>query len=358
MNPGQLIYQIGLHPPHRYPGGGSRPRFCCLRTRTIIWAAASTLAADPARVSTLVKRPLAAAVPRPRLLPYHGHVLVATLLRRGATTTAKVYCYGSSDPVVLGGAAGLARRLAEQHQARTALVVWFLPPGGRPDSQAVATRVQLRAFEARPPAEVTDTSEPVTCYHDLPAAVAATFAQFAGVMAADGFAFLYQRMRCADPGPVLTVVDDGQVIGAIGPIQFLADPAGQARLLPQYCGVLPTHRGRGLGRVLWRAAMAWGATHGAAYQILSTVVDGASDRLCRSEGLTELGSCAPRRPEYQATGRPCRGGCCVVCRSDTASAGRRTPPSRFRGGSSRTSSVDGGLSNGMVSGRVRGWEPS
>ena len=58
---------------------------------------------------------------------------------------------------------------------------------------------------------------------------------------------------------------------------------------PQYFGVLPGFRRLGLGRLLWRAAMDWGAAHGAAYQILNTVVDGASDHLCRDEGLTDLG---------------------------------------------------------------------
>lgn len=216
------------------------------------------------------------------------HVLIATLLRRGTTTMVKVHCYGSTDPVVLAGAAGLARRLAERHQVSTAKVVWFLPAGSQPDATVAATRIQLRAFDAGTPG-APGNDAPVTCFGDLPAPVAASFATFADAMAADGFAFLYQRMIRDNPGPVLTVVDDATVVGAIGPMQILADPAGQNRLLPQYFGVLPTHRGRGLGRALWRAAMAWGQAHGAAYQILSTVIDGASDRLCRGEGLTDLG---------------------------------------------------------------------
>src|SRR6266516_4481436 len=40
---------------------------------------------------------------------------------------------------------------------------------------------------------------------------------------------------------------------------------------------------------LWRAAMRWGQQHQAAYQLLQTEVGGASDRLCQSEGLTDLG---------------------------------------------------------------------
>jgi GNAT superfamily N-acetyltransferase len=216
------------------------------------------------------------------------HVLIATLLRRATTAMVKVHCYGSVDPVVMAGAAGLARRLAARHQVSTAKVVWFLPPGQRSDPAVAATRIQLRVFDTDAPDAAGDDAS-VTCFRDLPAPVAASFASFADAMASDGFAFLYQRMTGDDPGLVLTVVNAGQVVGAIGPMQILADPAGQARLLPQYFGVLPTHRGRGLGRALWRAAMAWGHAHGAAYQILSTVVNGASDRLCRDEGLVDLG---------------------------------------------------------------------
>jgi hypothetical protein len=35
--------------------------------------------------------------------------------------------------------------------------------------------------------------------------------------------------------------------------------------------------------------MHWGQRHQAAYQLLQTQVGGASDRLCQSEGLTDLG---------------------------------------------------------------------
>ena len=72
-------------------------------------------------------------------------------------------------------------------------------------------------------------------------------------------------------------------------MEIMPDLLGAARLLPQYFGVLPEYRRRGLGRALWRAAMHWGHTHGAAYQILQTEVDGASDTLCQSEGLRTLG---------------------------------------------------------------------
>jgi GNAT superfamily N-acetyltransferase len=72
-------------------------------------------------------------------------------------------------------------------------------------------------------------------------------------------------------------------------MEIMPDSSGTARLLPQYFGVLPEYRGLGLGRSLWRAAMQWGQQHRAAYQLLQTAAGGASDRLCRSEGLADLG---------------------------------------------------------------------
>ncbi|MGK4582508.1 GNAT family N-acetyltransferase [Kitasatospora sp. HPMI-4] len=125
---------------------------------------------------------------------------------------------------------------------------------------------------------------------DLPPAVAATFADFAHRMAADGFAFLWDRFRAGDlDGPILTVAAEGRVVGAIGPMETMKDSAGTARFLPQYFGVLPDQRGHGYGRRLWRGAMYWGQSTGAAYQLLQTELDGASDHLCQAEGLESLG---------------------------------------------------------------------
>ncbi|WP_318552124.1 GNAT family N-acetyltransferase [Kitasatospora fiedleri] len=96
-------------------------------------------------------------------------------------------------------------------------------------------------------------------------------------------------MQTGTVGPVLVAVAGSRVIGAIGPMETLPDPVGRTRLLPQYFGVLPDHRGHGHGRALWRAAMHWGHTHSADYQLLQTEIGGPSDTLCRSEGLTDLG---------------------------------------------------------------------
>ncbi|MFE3410514.1 GNAT family N-acetyltransferase [Streptomyces mirabilis] len=72
-------------------------------------------------------------------------------------------------------------------------------------------------------------------------------------MAADGFAFLYEQMQAGNVGLVLTVLHGGRMADAIGPMETMPDANGMVRLLPQYFGVLPQHRGRGYGQALWRA---------------------------------------------------------------------------------------------------------
>ncbi|MFD7934466.1 GNAT family N-acetyltransferase [Streptomyces sp. NPDC059755] len=213
----------------------------------------------------------------------HGRrqTLMPTLLDRGPVTV-RVHVYGTAPDSLTAGA-DLARKLAADHGADRARVVSFLAPG-RPDVHARGTRVQLKDFTTGPgPAPDVRTRE----YEQLPDP--SRFAAFAEQMTADGFTFLYDRMRVDTVGPVLTLLDGDTVAGAIGPMETMPDATRRPRLLPQYFGVLPAHRGLGYGRALWRAAMHWGYRHGAAYQLLQTEVGGASDRLCAGEGLTSLG---------------------------------------------------------------------
>ncbi|WP_330458054.1 GNAT family N-acetyltransferase [Streptomyces sp. NBC_00820] len=214
-------------------------------------------------------------VHRPRM------TLIPTLSRRGGGTV-KVHAYGVTDETALA-ASELAQKLCAVQDARKGRVVRFLGPevpAGR------GARVQLKDFRAAPcPA----LEGPVHPFGEWPRGVRDTFADFAREMAADGFAFLYEQMRAGKVGPVLTAVVGDRVAGAIGPMEIRPDAIGAAQLMPQYFGVLPTHRGLGLGRLLWRAAMHWGQSSGATYQLLQTEVGGPSDRLCRSEGLTSLG---------------------------------------------------------------------
>ncbi|MEV7501813.1 GNAT family N-acetyltransferase [Streptomyces sp. NPDC093018] len=209
------------------------------------------------------------------------HTLVPTLTRRGRGAV-KVFAYGRHRGLV-EEAAELGAKLAAVHGAASASVVRPLgPETGRPRG----TRIQLQDFAARP---CPDPGGPVRPVTDRPDVVRETFAFFAAAMAADGLAFLHARMRAGRCGPVLAAVIEDRVVGAIGPMEVRPDAIGCPQLLPQYFAVLPEARGQGLGRVLWRAAMHWGQSHGAAYQLLQTEVGGPSDRLCRSEGLTSLG---------------------------------------------------------------------
>ncbi|MBW5480837.1 GNAT family N-acetyltransferase [Streptomyces bambusae] len=209
------------------------------------------------------------------------HTLIPTLTRRGQGTV-KVFAYGHRGSVV-DEAAELAVKLATAHDAMKARVVRPLgPETGFPRG----TRIQLKDFTACPCPAPSGPVRPVT---DWPTVVQETFAPFATAMAADGLAFLHARMRAGRCGPVLAAAVEDRIVGAIGPMEVRPDAIGCPQLMPQYFAVLPEARGQGLGRALWRAAMHWGQSHGAAYQLLQTEVGGPSDRLCQAEGLTSLG---------------------------------------------------------------------
>jgi GNAT superfamily N-acetyltransferase len=210
-----------------------------------------------------------------------GHTLIPTLARRGRGTV-KVFAYGHRDSVV-DEAAELAAKLAAVHDAVNARVV---RPLGPETESPRGTRVQLQDFTAR---LCPDPGGPVRPVTDWPAAVQETFAPFATAMAADGLAFLHAQIQAGRCGPVLAAAVENRIVGAIGPMEVRPDAIGCPQLLPQYFALLPEARGQGLGRVLWRAAMHWGQSHCAAYQLLQTEVGGPSDMLCQSEGLASLG---------------------------------------------------------------------
>jgi hypothetical protein len=217
-----------------------------------------------------------------------GLVVIPTL-RTGRASCIRVYIYSRQPQSALNQAAALGERLCEQHDAAKGRLTWFLPPGSDADPIASCTRIQMRPFSlAQPDVEPTAPTGVIPLDWGSEA-VRGTFSAFAEKLAAEGFAFLDARIRDGSTGPVLTVQRDNAIVGAIGPMEVMPDSRGAAQLLPQYFGVLPEYRGLSLGRLLWRAAMHWGQQHNAAYQLLQTQVGGASDRLCQSEGLTDLG---------------------------------------------------------------------
>ena len=216
-----------------------------------------------------------------------GLILIPALSTR--RHCVKIHIYSQQPRDALSRAAELGRRLCEEHAAGKARLIWFLPPGSDPDPVATCTRIQMQTFGPGHLAPAPKPEPGVVPLDEVTGPVRATFSAFSQKLAAEGFAFLDARIREHGTGPVLTCQRDGTIVGAIGPMETMPDSRGIARLLPQYFGVLPEYRGLGLGRRLWRAAMQWGQQHQAAYQLLQTEAGGASDRLCRSEGLTDLG---------------------------------------------------------------------
>ena len=69
-------------------------------------------------------------------------------------------------------------------------------------------------------------------------------------------------------GPTFVVRDQGEVVAAVGPIDTMVDNAGRRFGLPPYVGVARNFRGRGLGTLVWAAAMADAAAGGATYLLL------------------------------------------------------------------------------------------
>ncbi|WP_266708570.1 hypothetical protein [Streptomyces sp. NBC_01571] len=72
-------------------------------------------------------------------------------------------------------------------------------------------------------------------------------------MVAERFAFLRAQMQSGKTGPLLTVLHEGRLAGAAGPMETMPDATGIVCLLPQYFGVLPQYRGGGNRRSVARS---------------------------------------------------------------------------------------------------------
>lgn len=206
-----------------------------------------------------------------------GLTIIPTLTTRDSPAL-KIHIYSRQQPDPRD-ISDYTRNLPEAAQASRATALWFqdTPPRAR-------TRVMIKTFdraEADPDPRITTLDD---CPH------AATFEAFARDLEADGFSFLNQRIKDGHhDGPILVITHTERIAGAIGPLSIMTDPAGTPFQPSQYFAVHPARRGCGYGRALWRASMAWGAAHGAAYKILQAASGTPAERLYLSEGLTTLG---------------------------------------------------------------------
>ncbi|MGH3889361.1 MAG: GNAT family N-acetyltransferase [Pseudonocardiaceae bacterium] len=190
----------------------------------------------------------------------------------------KIHHYGNSPPQ-LSELAQWTRTQWATFSLSAGRVIWF-----QRDPEGARTRLLLKTFGDQDQRDRSEAIQLTNC------AVADTFPAFAAELRADGFAFLYQRIKAGLPdGPILVRVEDQRVVGAVGPLGTLLDSTGTRMQPPQYFAVHPHYRRRGHGRALWRAAMAWGADNGAKYKVLQAAAGSASEVLYMSEGLATLG---------------------------------------------------------------------
>ncbi|CND73145.1 Predicted acetyltransferase [Mycobacterium tuberculosis] len=207
-----------------------------------------------------------------------AETIVPALSTRGGGM-AKVYYYSAPEPD-LPALVRLGERLATAHGAGAgSRVIWFYD---RPDGARGRVMVKrLSAADERPARSV----QPLT---ECPAAD--TFGAFADEIGPEGFQFLHQRMKAGhQDGPTLVTVADNRIVGAVGPLTTIAGPDGRVIQQPAYFAVHPAYRGRGHGRSLWRASMAWGRAHGAEVKVLQASRGSAAEGLYVSEGLETHG---------------------------------------------------------------------
>lgn len=206
-----------------------------------------------------------------------GRTVIPTLSTRGRGLV-KIHYYGAGAPR-LSETTEWSRAWCATSGVATGRVIWFhsTPHGAR-------TRLMLKTFSDQDKRHFGHVMDLRDCD------VADTFAGFAERLRANGFAFLYQRIKAGlSDGPILVTVDGRHIVGAIGPLGILLDATGTPTQPPHYFAVHPAYRNRGHGRALWRAAMAWAAENGAEYKILQAATGSSSERLYISEGMSTLG---------------------------------------------------------------------
>ncbi|MBP9826948.1 GNAT family N-acetyltransferase [Candidatus Saccharibacteria bacterium] len=105
-----------------------------------------------------------------------------------------------------------------------------------------------------------------------------------------GFKHAATVLRSGEVGPIIVVVENGMVIGAIGPLDIKPDAHGISMLLPPYFGAVGEVRGRGIGRILWDAARQWAGENQANYLVLQAEDGVAADQFYRRNGFEYIGS--------------------------------------------------------------------
>lgn len=89
--------------------------------------------------------------------------------------------------------------------------------------------------------------------------------------------------------PIICAIDNGSIIGAIGPIEIMEDCWGSKFLAPPYFGVVSSHRRQGIGHKLWNSALDMAARLGAKYTLVQNQPGSPAANFYLGEGLVDSG---------------------------------------------------------------------
>ena len=189
----------------------------------------------------------------------------------------RLLCYGAVDPDALTACVITINQLLPHYQISVVKFGATAPVGD------AATIIFLKRFT---PGDLGPADLGV---ERIAVAEAGDLAGLAADSENGGFGFLAREYCARKLGPTFVVREGGAVVAAVGPIDIMRDSAGRRFCLPPYVGVARKFRGRGLGTLVWAAAMARAAQSGATYLLLQAEAGQASASFYERQGLEKLG---------------------------------------------------------------------
>ncbi len=207
--------------------------------------------------------------------------MIVPVLSKGLERV-KLLCYGEADQDDFNSCVEGVRSL---HPMCQITIVSFAPVATPVDNASI---LFLKRFS-----EIDSRSGNATV-EQISVTEAGSLASLADDAENSGFGFLARQYGERELGPTFVIRDNGLVVAAVGPIDTMPDSAGQLLCLPPYVGVASNYRGRGLGSLVWRAAMSYASVKGATYLLLQSEAGQASEYFYESQGLVGLGAVISR----------------------------------------------------------------
>lgn len=203
--------------------------------------------------------------------------------------TLKIFYYSSRavDDTDVEKAREIWEALRRREDFEKCTLYSFLPPAMRGFS--VQHNLYLQRISE---GDLLSESPPEIClFCDLVEETKKTFAFLGQEPEMNGFDFLWREniLKNKSLSPIICLVRNSEIIGAIGPLDVWPDAWGGLQLLPPYFGVKEKFRGKDCGARLWRAALDFAARHGAKYTLVQNVVDSQAARFYEAQGLERVG---------------------------------------------------------------------